>query len=65
MPRVLKDRCPADHPCPLVTLCPAGAVSQEGFAAPAIEDELCIECGVCSERCPYRAVASSGSRASA
>ncbi len=59
MPAVIKGRCPANHPCPLVSLCPAGAVSQKGFAAPTIDPDLCVECGLCSERCPYGAFADS------
>ncbi|MDD5396619.1 MAG: 4Fe-4S binding protein [Candidatus Moranbacteria bacterium] len=48
------DRCPQDHPCPLVRICPVGAISQEGFAAPEINHEKCISCGKCVATCPYQ-----------
>ena len=37
-------------------ICPKGAISfapnREGFLAPAVDDAKCIECGLCSKRCP-------------
>ena len=56
MPVVISRRCPQDHPCPLVGLCPTGAISQKGFAAPVIDPEKCIECGACTVSCGYGAV---------
>ncbi len=56
MPTVIGNRCPQNHPCPLVRACPTGAISQEGFAAPVIDEEKCIECGLCAVSCGYRAV---------
>ena len=56
MPIVIGNRCPQNHPCPLVRACPAGAISQEGFAAPVIDEEKCVECGLCAVSCGYRAV---------
>jgi len=56
MPAVIRDRCPRNHPCPLVRLCPRGAISQVGFAAPDIDEAKCVECGLCSISCGYRAV---------
>ena len=33
--KVKAHRCPQNHPCPSVRVCPVGALSQEGFAAPS------------------------------
>jgi ferredoxin len=56
MPSVIGGRCPQNHPCPLVRVCPAGAISQRGSAAPVIDVEKCVECGLCVVSCGYRAV---------
>jgi ferredoxin len=56
VPSVIPRRCPQNHPCPLVPLCPTGAISQKGYAAPRIELDKCIECGACSVSCAYGAV---------
>ncbi len=56
MPVVVQHRCPQDHPCPCVRICPADAVSQEGFNAPRIDKDKCIECGECVSFCPYQAI---------
>ena len=53
---VIKERCPQDHPCPLVKACPVGAISQEGWGAPTVNHSECIECGICTNSCPYAAV---------
>lgn len=49
-------KCPQNHRCPLIDLCPVGAISQEGFSLPRIDPEQCIECGVCAENCGRQAV---------
>ena len=53
---VIKDRCPQNHPCPSVNVCPVGALKQTGFDAPTVEDELCIKCGKCVSFCPMKAL---------
>jgi Fe-S-cluster-containing hydrogenase component 2 len=53
---VIPQRCPQDHPCPCVQVCPVDAVSQEGFNAPRIDKDKCIECGECVRFCPYQAI---------
>ncbi|MFC2161069.1 4Fe-4S binding protein [Acidobacteriota bacterium] len=50
---VLKERCPQDHPCPLIRACPVGAISQTGWGAPAVDLPKCIECGICTNSCPF------------
>jgi len=49
-------RCPQNHPCPSVRVCPEGALKQKGFAAPEVNQEKCIKCGKCVRFCPRRAL---------
>ena len=50
------ERCPQNHPCPSVRVCPVGALHQEGFQAPTVDHEKCIRCGKCVRFCPKRAL---------
>lgn len=44
--------CPQNHPCPAVRSCPEGAIVQDNnFTAPRIVQELCTECGACTQAC--------------
>ena len=43
--------CPQNHRCPMIPICPAGAISQKGNALPEIDPEKCIECGKCVRHC--------------
>lgn len=48
-----EEKCPQDHACPVVRICPQGAVAQvAGEGAPTINYELCICCGKCVKYCP-------------
>ncbi|MDR2912252.1 MAG: 4Fe-4S binding protein [Alistipes sp.] len=49
-------RCPQNHRCPLLTLCPVGAITQTGNGLPVIDNDKCIECGLCGKMCGSRAV---------
>lgn len=49
-------RCPQNHRCPLIAICPVGAISQQGFSLPQIDPARCIECGACAESCPRQAI---------
>ncbi len=53
---VKKSRCPQNHPCPSVKVCPVGALSQKGFGAPVIDQSKCIKCGKCTKSCPLKAL---------
>jgi Fe-S-cluster-containing hydrogenase component 2 len=53
---VNKSRCPQNHPCPSVKVCPVGALSQKGFNAPIVDMSKCIQCGKCVKFCPMRAL---------
>ncbi len=44
--------CPQNHPCPSVRTCPTGAIVQDSiYSAPRIDQDLCTECGACSQAC--------------
>jgi len=53
---VKTSRCPQNHPCPSVKVCPVGALSQKGYQAPAVDMDKCIKCGKCVKFCPMRAL---------
>lgn len=54
--KIVEERCPKNHKCPSVRICPVGALSQEGFNAPVVDKEKCIKCGKCSNFCPKNAL---------
>lgn len=51
-----KNRCPQNHPCPSIRVCPVGAIRQNGFNAPTIDEEKCIRCGKCAMYYPRGAI---------
>lgn len=53
---VKTQRCPQNHPCPSIRVCPVGALKQKGYAAPTVDMNLCIKCGKCIRFCPMRAL---------
>lgn len=53
---VVADKCPQNHPCPSVRVCPVGALSQTGFGAPVVDHNKCIKCGKCADFCPQMAL---------
>ncbi|WP_407313960.1 4Fe-4S binding protein [Desulfosporosinus sp. SB140] len=52
----MKNRCPQNHPCPSIRVCPVGAIGQIGFDAPTIDQEKCIHCKKCVKYCPMGAI---------
>ncbi len=54
--KVITERCPQNHPCPSVKVCPVGALAQEGVKAPVVIEEKCVDCGKCSDFCPKKAL---------
>ncbi|HIZ56166.1 MAG TPA: 4Fe-4S binding protein [Firmicutes bacterium] len=54
--KINRQKCPQNHPCPSVKICPAGALSQDGFQAPDVDPEKCIGCGKCVRFCPKQAL---------
>ena len=63
MIRVISERCPQNHKCPLVKKCPEQAIGQEGYNAPAIDRGKCVECLVCVKNCPNEAFAKADDQA--
>lgn len=56
MIEVMKANCPQNHRCPLVQMCPMGAISQDGNRAPEIDRDKCTDCRMCTVSCPFKAV---------
>ena len=54
--KVIVNRCPQNHTCPSVKVCPVGALIQKGYDAPEVDNEKCVKCGKCSNYCPMRAL---------
>jgi len=54
---IKKSRCPQNHSCPSVKICPVGALTQKGFHAPTVDMDTCIKCGKCVKFCPMKAIA--------
>lgn len=50
------NRCPQNHPCPSVRVCPVNALSQIGVKAPDVDLDKCISCGKCVKFCPKKAL---------
>ena len=48
-------RCPQNHICPVIRLCPTQAISQEGYGLPSVNIDDCILCGKCINYCPFGA----------
>lgn len=50
---VNKQKCPQNHKCPSITVCPKGAISQQDITSlPVVDAEKCIVCGKCMRFCP-------------
>lgn len=54
--KIMVERCPQNHKCPSIKVCPVEALSQEGVNAPKVNYEKCIKCGKCSNFCPKGAL---------
>jgi Fe-S-cluster-containing hydrogenase component 2 len=53
MIQIREEYCPANHPCPVVNVCPVNAIIQETpFSAPKVDEDLCTDCGECTMACP-------------
>jgi len=54
--KVLDYLCPKNHRCPIIRVCPAGAIVQDTiFDAPHIDKKKCTDCGLCTRYCGYGA----------
>ena len=55
--KIEAERCPKNHPCPVIRICPAGAITQNNiFSAPELDEEKCAQCGLCTGFCGYNAI---------
>ena len=52
---ITKENCPENHPCPVINVCPTKALSQDGFKAPTVNNDKCIDCNKCIFFCGYGA----------
>ena len=52
--------CPHDHVCPLIRICPVGAITQGDDGYPIVDHDKCIECGKCVRSCPQEGHAELG-----
>ncbi len=51
------NRCPQNHRCPAIYVCPKKAITQRNvFSLPVIDDDQCIVCGKCTRYCPMGAI---------
>ncbi|MFA5927815.1 MAG: 4Fe-4S binding protein [Candidatus Margulisiibacteriota bacterium] len=53
---VIQASCPQNHACPAVRVCPVQALEQKGYAAPTVNEALCISCNKCVRFCPMGAL---------
>jgi len=50
---VNKKKCPQNHKCPSIPVCPKGAITQKDInSLPEVDEQLCILCGKCMKFCP-------------
>lgn len=54
--KIVPERCPQNHKCPAVSVCPYGALVQKAYNAPVVDESKCISCGKCAKFCPMRAI---------
>jgi Fe-S-cluster-containing hydrogenase component 2 len=54
--KVNSNRCPQNHPCPALRVCPVNALTQDGYGAPKIDLDKCIGCKKCIGFCPMGAL---------
>jgi len=53
MININEESCPQNHRCPVINVCPVGAIEQENpYSAPKINEDLCSDCGLCTNYCP-------------
>ena len=54
--KVIKEKCPQNHICPSLKVCPVQALSQTGYDAPIVDMKKCIKCAKCVQFCPKKAL---------
>ena len=56
MIKVDPKRCPQDHRCPAIRVCPFDALIQNGHGLPEVDAEKCTLCLTCISYCPLGAI---------
>ena len=51
MIEIRDEYCPQNHPCPVMRICPVGAITQRGYGAPIVDQEKCTGCKKCVRAC--------------
>ncbi len=54
--KVIQEKCPHNHQCRAVKVCPVGALLQNLNEVPKVNYDVCIKCGKCSKLCPKKAL---------
>ncbi len=54
--KVSKFACPQNHRCPILNVCPTGAITQNGVGLPQIDESKCTNCGKCIRYCAMGAM---------
>lgn len=52
--KIVKERCPHNHKCRVIALCPMDALSQKEKEVPKINYKKCIKCQKCITLCPKK-----------
>ncbi len=46
-------KCPQNHLCPSIAVCPQGAISQKDiYSLPLVDETACVICEKCMRFCP-------------
>lgn len=56
MIKIDPNKCPGNHRCPIITVCPVNAIIQTKYEVPRIDENKCIKCGKCVRFCAMRAI---------
>lgn len=51
-----KDKCPQNHRCPAINICPVKAIVQNNFDLPTVNYAKCVNCKKCVSFCPMGAI---------
>lgn len=54
--KISNQRCPQNHSCPAVRVCPTSAITQKGYSLPSVDMNKCIQCKKCTKFCPMNAI---------
>jgi ferredoxin len=56
MIKIEAKRCPQNHRCPAIKVCPSGAITQKGVGLPEVDQDKCTQCLSCVSFCPMGAI---------